>query len=456
MFLYRATTHVPLIIKMPVRLPGSQGGRRVTAPVQHIDLAPTILAMVGGAGLQGRSLLPVLDNSGSLAPANIYAESLSPRYHFGWSELYALSDDRYRFIRAPKDELYDLAQDGKELTSIAADRPQVRSAMRSALDTMIARAGVTAPSAVSDDDRQKLAALGYVGTQTASALQLAGDTLPDPKDKVEVLRIYRRAGRLAGAKQYAEAAQLFRQLLKADPGMTDVWLKLAEAHNQQGQPAEALAAYKAVIARDPKNPAALTGAASALLRAGRIDAAQAHAELAAGVAPAIAHEMLARIAVHRRDDAGARRHAELAQQADPTLPMQTFVDGLILHGRQEFQAAAGKFLEARRAMSARTEQLADLNYYAADSLARLERYAEAEPLFNAEIALFPAHARAHAGLAMLYRATGRVPESEQAIAQLVRRNPSREGYTLAAELWAMFGEPARAAAARAELARIPR
>jgi tetratricopeptide (TPR) repeat protein len=136
--------------------------------------------------------------------------------------------------------------------------------------------------------------------------------------------------------------------------------------------------------------------------------------------------------------------------------MQTFVEGLILHGRGDFQAAAGKFLDARRAMSARTEQLADLNYYAADSLARLERYGEAEPLFNAEIALFPAHARAHAGLAMLYRATGRIPESDRSIAELVRRNPSREGYGLAAELWTMFGEPGRAAAARAESARIPR
>jgi arylsulfatase A-like enzyme/predicted Zn-dependent protease len=455
MFLYRATTHVPLIVKMP----GARGaGRRVKAPVQHIDLAPTVLASIERAtnGLQGRSLLTVLDNSGTLGPANVYAESLSPRYHFGWSELYALSDERYRFIRAPKDELYDLAQDAQELTSIAADRPQVRSAMRSALDGMIARAGVTAPSPVSDDDRQKLAALGYVGTQSASALQLTGDTLPDPKDKVEVLRIYRRAGRLAGAKQYAEAAQLFRELLKSDPGMTDVWLQLAEAHNRQGLPNEALAAYKAVIARDPKNPAALTGAASALLRAGRIDEAKAHAELAVAVAPAIAHEMLARIAVHRRDEPAARRHAQLAQQADPGLPMSAFIDGLLFHGRGEFQPAAEKFVEARRAMAARTEQLADLNYYAADSLARLERYAEAEPLFNAEIALFPAHPRAHAGLAMLYRATGRFPESERAIAELVRRNPSREGYGLAAELWTMFGEPARAAAARAESGRIPR
>jgi arylsulfatase A-like enzyme len=142
-FLYRETIRVPLVIK----LPGARGaGRRVAAPVQHADLLPTVLALTGVSGrlkpaatatagplkpdatatagplkpastaTAGRSLVDVLTGDGGLAPTHIYAESLSPRYHFGWSELYALSDDRYRLIRAPTDELYDLAQDPKELT----------------------------------------------------------------------------------------------------------------------------------------------------------------------------------------------------------------------------------------------------------------------------------------------------------------------------------------------------
>ena len=39
-FLYRETTHVPLVIKLPRK---AGGGRRVAAPVQHIDLVPTHL-----------------------------------------------------------------------------------------------------------------------------------------------------------------------------------------------------------------------------------------------------------------------------------------------------------------------------------------------------------------------------------------------------------------------------
>ena len=452
-FLYRETTRVPLIVK----LAGSRGGgRRVTAPVQHIDLAPTILELTGASEVTrraGRSLLAVLDGNGTLPAANIYSESLSPRLHYGWSALYALSDDRYRYIRAPREELYDLPGDPGELKSIAPERPQVRAAMRRALEGMTAASSAVAPSAVSEEDRRKLAALGYVGTQTSSAVQQPDDRLPDPKDKVHVLQKYRRATQLLTAQKFAEAAAMYQELLRDDPGMIDVRLRLGDAYERDGRTSEAIAAFKQVIERDPRNTAALTGVAGALVRAGRIDEAKAHADLASDAAPATAHEMLARIATQQGHEAAARRHAKLAQDADPTLPMTPFIEGVILHGQGQFAAALERFLVAKRAVAERTEQVVDLNYYTADTLARLNRYPEAEGLFKAELALWPAHARSHAGLAMLYRATGRTAESDDAVAQLIRRNPSREGYALAAQLWTMFGEPSRAAAARAAAAR---
>lgn len=450
-FLYRETIRVPLIIK----LPASRGaGRRVAAPVQHIDIPPTILDLVGAAAAddwRGRSLRPLLDGSGPLAKTTIYSESLSPRYHFGWSELYALSDDRYRLIRAPRDELYDIQQDPNELKSIAGERLQVRSAMRSVLDAIIVNASVAAPSAVSSEDRQKLAALGYVGTQTGASLTLPGDQLPDPKDKVGVLQKYKRATDLAGERKYPEAIAAYRELLRDDPDMTDAWLLLAEIAGRSGLTADSVAAYKEVIKRKPQDPSGLTGAAGGLLRLGRLDEARAHAELATGVAPATAHDLVARIAILQKDVEAARRHARLAQQADPTLPLPAFIEGLINYQRGEYAAAAPHFLEASRALATRTVQLADVNYYLGDSLARLERYAEAEQAFAAELRIFPTHVRAHAGLAMVYHATGRDADAERAIGDLMRNSPTPEAYNVAAQLWTMFGEPARAAAIRARM-----
>ena len=234
--------------------------------------------------------------------------------------------------------------------------------------------------------------------------------------------------RLSAAGQYAEAAERFRALLEQDPAMTDGWLQLAQAYERLHRPADALNALpQAVIERDPRNPAALTGATAALLRTGRIDDARAHAELAVDVAPAIAHEMLARIAVHQGDEAGARRHARLAETADPTLPMSAFVDGMILNRRGDHAAAAERLLAARTALDSRTEQLADVNFLAGDSLAHLDRHAEAERLFRAELAVFPGHVRARAGLAMLYKATGRDADAARAIDDLLRHAPTPRG-----------------------------
>jgi tetratricopeptide (TPR) repeat protein len=447
LFLYRETTHVPLIIK----LPGRHGAKRIAVPVQHIDVAPTILDLAGAASepsLTGRSLRPLLEGTGTLPDTGIYAEALYSRYHFGWSELYSLTDARYRLIRAPRDELFDQQTDPREATSIAADRPQVRQAMRTAIDRLIANAAIAAPSAVSDEDKQKLAALGYVGGGSEGSLSLPGDSLPDPKDKVHLLEKYRRAADLAGQRRFEEATALYRDVLAEDPGMTDVWLQLAEVYVRQGMSEDAVRAYAEVIKRNPKDAGSLIGAAAQLLRLGRLDEAQKHGELAVAVAPAGAHEILAKIALARHDKDGAMKEARLAQEADSTLPMPLYIQGLLLYNQGQYAGALPPLLQARDAMRSRTVQMNDLNYYIGDSLARLERYQEAEPFMLEEIRVFPHNTRARAGLAMLYRAMGRDADSERAIEELLRAAPTPEGRAMAAQLYRMFGEPAKAERAR--------
>ncbi|MEO6235833.1 MAG: sulfatase-like hydrolase/transferase [Vicinamibacterales bacterium] len=443
LFLYRETTRVPLIVK----LPGRHAAARVAAPVQHIDIAPTILDLVGApkhAGARGRSLRPLLEGTGTLPDTGIYAEALYSRYHFGWSELYALTDSRYRLIRAPRDELFDLERDPKESASIAAARPQVRQAMRSALEGLIANASIAAPAAVSEEDKQRLIALGYVGGGSSAALALPGDSLPDPKDKVKLLEQYRRASDLAGKLKFDEAVGVYREVLAEDPEMTDVWLQLAEVEIRRGGMDDAIKAYKEVIKRKPKDSGSLIGAASALLRIGQLDAARQHADLAVSVAPAGAHELLAKIALALHDREGARAEAGLAQAADPSLPMPFYVEGILNYADGKYAEALVPLTRARDALQGRTVQMNDLNYYIGDSLARLERYPQAEPYLKDEIRLFPHNTRARAGLAMLYRAMGRDMDSEREIEELLRVSPTPEARVVAAQLWNMFGEPEKA------------
>jgi tetratricopeptide (TPR) repeat protein len=324
--------------------------------------------------------------------------------------------------------------------------------MRSALDVVMAGATVSAPSAVSAADRQRLAALGYVGSQTPATSSETGAILADPKDKVDVLRRYHRATRLATEGRWNEAAAAYTSLLQSEPAMIDGWLQLANASERAGRPPEALAAYRQVITRDGKNAAALMGVASLMIQAGKFTEARAHAELAVDVAPASAQELLARLALQRGDVAAARQHAQAASIADPTLPMPAFVEGLIHYNAGAYASAIPPLTEAVQALAKRTEHVADIRYVLADALAREQRFAEAEIQFRAEIGAFPHHVRARIGLAMLLWTTNRRSEAVAAVEALEsdgRTYVGTEAYGAAAQLWTLFGEPGRSAAARA-------
>ncbi len=106
--------------------------------------------------------------------------------------------------------------------------------------------------------------------------------------------------------------------------------------------------------------------------------------------------------------------------------------------------------QARARFSQRPIQASDLHYFLGDALARLERYAEAEPMLREEIRLYPQNVRARTGLAMLLAATGRSADADRALIELLRVAPSPDSFKAAADLYTMFGMPARAAAVRAD------
>jgi arylsulfatase A-like enzyme/Flp pilus assembly protein TadD len=449
LFVYDEVIRVPWIMKLPA---SRSGGRQIAAPIQHLDLMPTLLTSAGlppMPSLRGRDLTALLNHRGQLAPQGIYSEALYPRYHFGWSELLSLTDERYRFIKAPREELYDLDRDPDEKQNIVAERSQAASAMRSALDALVAGRAIDAPSAVSAEDRQRLAALGYVGTQSSSSSTQSGATLPDPKDMAPVLRKYREAVDLLEAREFADGADALGTVLKDNPGMTDVWLQYAGVLTKLGRDADALRAYQQVIRLKPEEPAGLLGATAALIALGRLDEAKQHAELAAKNSPGSAHENLAQIALARKDYAEAQRQAALAAQADPQLPLPVYVRGLIQYHEQRYAEAVPLLLQARDAWSARTIQTPDLRFYLGDALAKLERYPEAETAFLEELRIFPGSVRARAGLALLYQATGKTDRVERIIDDMMRVSPSPRTYETAAELWRIFGQADRAAAVRA-------
>lgn len=169
-FVYESVLRVPLIVKAPALAP-----RRVTEVVRLTDVMPTVLDLLGvpAPPADGISLAGLMRGRSRHLDLEAYAESLYPR-RFGWSPLYALRDGRYKFIEAPRPELYDLERDPFEQRNVHDQQPAVASAMRRRLAALTQRGDDTRPfdpAGVPEELRRRLASLGYVGHAS-----------PDPKD----------------------------------------------------------------------------------------------------------------------------------------------------------------------------------------------------------------------------------------------------------------------------------
>jgi hypothetical protein len=79
------------------------------------------------ARFSGRSLAAALRGREEPPEVAAYAESLLPLLHFGWSDLRAIREGRWKYIQAPRPELYDLKDDPGETRNLG--RPLMRAAL---------------------------------------------------------------------------------------------------------------------------------------------------------------------------------------------------------------------------------------------------------------------------------------------------------------------------------------
>ena len=353
------------------------------------------------------------------------------RFHFGWSPLKALIDDRYQYINASREELYDLRHDAGQQRNIVDSLPKVRDAMRSTL------------------------------AQRFTPIVADGE-LADPKDKTAVFETYRAAVDAAAEYKWTDAIGLMQQVARDEPELPHVWDTLAAWNAQIERFDRSLDAYRHHIAVAPSEPAAYLGAAHSLWRLKKLKEAREQAAIALDLADekdsrsrGTAHELLARIALASRDFDQARAEALAAEDADSATPMTAFVEARILYEQGKFDEAMPWFEQAiAQARHPKARPVADLHYYAGDTLARLERYHDAEAAFSEELRLFPFSGRARAGLATVYQTTDRREAAEPMVREMLRIAPGPEAYAVATRFFTSLGRRQDADAVRADARRM--
>ena len=425
--IYGATLQVPLFMKLPG---GESAGASVSAPVQLIDILPTLTDLLGlptPEGLRGQSLMPLLE--GAQPERTLYAESFYPRLHFGWSELTTLIDERYQYIEGPDPELYDLLEDpGQHSNILRRDRNEY-ARLRDELATYDTT--LVGPAEEDEESLAALAALGYLGGTTVTE-----GPLPDPKERLPTLADLKAGFRYHSLGEHAEAAEAFERALVENPGMLDAWEYLAQSLEQLGRRQEAIDAYRRALELSGGAPHLAMAAASLFLQAGQLDEAESHARLALDQHASFANGLLARVAL-RRDELDeaevlARRalEAEGEEGAERIGPRVTLAG--VLHAKGSFEEALEIIREAQAAFGERRtpdpELIRGLYLVAGKVHADLGRPGEAEHAFRKELELFPDEIHAYSNLAVLQALTGRPQEVPNTLRSMVEARPSPEAY----------------------------
>ncbi len=370
MFVYHDTQRIPLIVYAGDAI---AGGRRSDRLVQQVDVAPTLLDLLGfeiGDEMQGVTFRDTLEGRATRESDETisYSETMLPWESYGWSPLFQVRDARWKYIRGPYPELYDLATDPDELTNVAEQHPEIIERLGRRLDALLRdRPGESAVGVGLVQDPKELArleALGYaIGGRAEEELPPL-ETLRHPVEMYPVIDKLDEVTSLAAAGEEAAATRILRDLRRDDPANYDVLRRLADFEARQAQwsnaldaarrlvvirpdlphsyftLADTLAAHSRSIARNgreeearrvmdeaietlrsiPEGSTGLLGAAPSarlgqlLEESGREDEALRAFDLALEIDPthATAHRAAGEIRRDRGDEAGAIRHFEAA------------------------------------------------------------------------------------------------------------------------------------------------
>jgi tetratricopeptide (TPR) repeat protein len=271
---YDAAVRIPLVVAAPGLAP-----RVVLDQVRIVDVMPTLLQLVDvppPPAVQGASLLPLA--RGERLNLMALSESWFPRFHYGWSELQAIQDERFKLIRAPRRELYDLERDPHEAVDLALSDPRRVETLERALDERLAATGgggiPKAPEAVDSETAERLLALGYTGG-SVSARHLEDRPRGDPKDKIQLYNLLKQASTASAEGRFDEAIAKARTALAEDPEILEGHMLLGNFYKKAGRAKDAILAYRRALALDPDHQESIFRLALAYKDEGRLEDARA-------------------------------------------------------------------------------------------------------------------------------------------------------------------------------------
>ncbi|HXW04825.1 MAG TPA: sulfatase-like hydrolase/transferase [Vicinamibacterales bacterium] len=411
---YDSTLRVPLVLAGP----GVEAGE-VRQPVSLADLGPSLWRLAGVGPELPPGTVDLFAQPG--AERDVYAESVYARVA-GWHPLSVLAGERWKLIASSEVELYDVAGDPGETRNVAGSHPTVVEGMQAALSRLASRApagGTESP--VSSEAAERLRALGYVSGSAPAGP--ASPSAPNPARTIDAWTTFERALARVNGGSAREALPLLRELVQQHPEGLVFRTTLARALQESGDPAAAVAIYKAAVAKWPADATLFHDLAVAARAAGDRDEAM-RAEQAALALEADSPAALNGLGLLHADAGRSREAAAAFERAAAGDPSNASYWTNLGNARRELGDLAGAESAYRRALEADASH-ADAANGLGVLLVQQNRPAEAVEWFQRALARSPDFHEARLNLGIAWQESGNREKAVEAYRQVLARAPAR-------------------------------
>jgi arylsulfatase A-like enzyme/Tfp pilus assembly protein PilF len=256
LFLYETTVRAPVI----VRGKNVPRGKRIEHAASHLHAAPTVLDLLGiepPREFQGQSLRPLWERGGAFPQEKIYIEAYEPFYNHQWAPMEALVQGGWKYILAPRPELYHVVEDPEEERDLSGEERERAEGMRKTLLKERKRypKAESEKAELTEEALEKLQSLGYLtgGRMTwdePDALAMA-EEFPDIKERIDVLRLAKQARDALLHGHRERSLELLEQALPLDPTNVQVLKRLAAFYRDLRRPGEELDMQRRLADIDP-------------------------------------------------------------------------------------------------------------------------------------------------------------------------------------------------------------
>lgn len=423
-FVYQEALHVPLVFVTPFqRFQGLSSSQVVSL----VDVMPTMLEMAGFVSppeVQGTSLLPLFFKPTKESESYAYSETFYPRFHYGWSELESFQNKKHKLIIAPDPELYDLAADAAEEKNLASAEKTVLRGLESKAAQFIEKFSRNAHQLdyrkIDEETREKLAALGYIGSFTDSS-KLEGKKLANPKEKIAVFNELSRAREIGMGGNAEEAISIIKAIIAEDPEINDAYFSLGNIYFKQGNFKEAISAFEQTLERKPDDSFAVINIANSYQRMGEPDEAERFVidYLKKGFSDSQLYYLLGTLTyVQKKYDEAIKYYNECLSLNADSAASHNALSAIYLIKDDLTQAES----HINKAL-AMNPKLSNLQYNRAQLLEKQGKVKEAVEAYRMELEHSPKHFKASFNLSRLFRTSGREDEERKFLEMTININP---------------------------------